>query len=382
MWIRLIILVDPGENEMKKAELEKRAQEETQGVMSLLKRQNQMLGQSLVNLDHFLFLNKNISKLHFDDISKILAEKLPFILSIRYFTLFLYDRNKRILNLACHNHPHLDPGLSIPLEKSGVMHDALMQRRYILEVDFTRSKYFKGKKNPLFRNDFFVCVPLMIENEIIGVINLNDSEKGTFSVEDLDFVLTVIEFISLSISNALLHEKTEILSVTDGLTQLNNHRQMQIILKSEFIRSKRYNAPLSLVMMDVDHFKKVNDTYGHQIGDKILVALAVAITRVCRANDSAARYGGEEFLLILPETTIAGANRIAERIRKEFSRNEFLENGERFKVTVSCGVTELDKEHMISPADLIQVADKALYQAKQGGRNRTVTGKWNANAGD
>ncbi len=382
MWIRLIILVGLGENEMKKAEFEKKAREESQRVMDLLKRQNQMLGQSLVNLDHFLFLNKNISKLHFDDIRKILVEKLPFILSIRYFTLFLYDSNKRMLNLACHNHPHLDTDMSISLEKYGAMRDALLQRRYILETDFTRSKYFKGKKNPLFRNDFFVCVPLMIENEIIGIINLNDSEKGTFSMEDLDFVLTVIEFISLSISNALLHEKTETLSVTDGLTLLNNHRQMQIILKSEFIRSKRYNAPLSLVMMDVDHFKKVNDTYGHQIGDKILVALAAAITRVCRSNDSAARYGGEEFLLILPETSIAGANRIAERIRKEFSRNEFLENGERFKVTISCGVTQLDKEHMDSPADLIQVADKALYQAKQEGRNRTVTGEWSENAGD
>ena len=367
---------------MKKAELEKKTREETQEIMDLLKRQNQMLGQSLVNLDHFLFLNKNISKLHFDDIKKILVEKLPFILSIRHFTLFLYDSNKRTLNLSCHNHPHLDPDLSIPLEKSGVMHDSLMQRRYILEPDFTRSKYFKGKKNPLFRNDFFVCIPLMIENEIIGIINLNDSEKGTFSVEDLDFVLTVIEFISLSISNALLHKKTETLSVTDGLTLLNNHRQMQIILKSEFIRSKRYSAPLSLVMMDVDHFKKINDAYGHQSGDGILVALAAAITRVCRSNDSAARYGGEEFVLILPETPMAGANQIAERIRKEFSRHEFLENGERFKVTISCGVAELDKEHMDSPADLIQVADKALYQAKQGGRNRTVTGEWSEHAGD
>ena len=166
---------------MKKAELEKKIKEETQEIMGLLKRQNQMLGQSLVNMDHFLFLNKNISRLHFDDIKKILVEKLPFILSIRHFTLFLYDNNKRTLNLACHNHPHLDPDLSIPLGKSGVMHDSLMQRRYILEPDFTRSKYFKGKKNPLFKDDFFVCVPLMIENEIIGIINLNDSEKGTFS---------------------------------------------------------------------------------------------------------------------------------------------------------------------------------------------------------
>jgi len=349
-------------------------------VRDLLQRQNEMLGQSVLELDHFLYLHKSISRLHFEDIKEVLVEKLPYILSVRHFTLFLYDSNKRLLKLACHNHPNIPEDLTLKLNDSGVMKDALLQGRFILEPDFARSKYFKGKRNPLFRDSFLVCIPLMIENEIIGVVNLNDNEKGTFGAGDLDFVLNVVEFISLSISNALLHEKTKTLSVTDGLTQLYNHRQLQNILKSEFNRSRRYQSPLSLVMIDVDHFKKINDTYGHQIGDEVLVALANVIQRVCRSNDTAARYGGEEFVLLLPETSIQGAVYIAERIRKTFAEQNFQEDGNDFKVTISCGVAELNLDKMKTPAELIQAADRALYQAKDEGRDRTVQGNGNESA--
>jgi len=354
--------------------LEQRREEEIRQVSGLLKQQNALLGQSLLNLDHFLYLHKSISRLNLKDIKQVLIDKLPHILSIRWFSMFLYNKNKRQLVLSCHNHPDLEEGASFSLKDSGVMYEALTQGRYILEPDFSKSKYFKGKRNPLFTNEFFVCIPLMIENQIIGVMNLNDNEKGSFSVNDLDFVLNVMEFVSLSISNALLHEKTELLSVTDGLTALSNHQQMQLNLKSEFERSRRYTSPLSVVMMDVDHFKKVNDSYGHQTGDEILVELAAVISRVCRSNDSAARYGGEEFFLILPETPIHGAQLIAERIRNEIGGHRFHSNGNMFNVTISCGVAALDLERMNAAADLIHVADRALYRAKKGGRNRTCLG--------
>lgn len=348
--------------------------QEKQVVNELLKRQNALLGQSLINLDHFLYLHKSISRLNLKDIQEALIDKLPHILSIRWFTLFLYNPAKKSLELTCHNHPDLPEELVLSLQESQVMQEALSQGRYILEPDFTKSRYFRGKRNPLFRNNFFVCIPLMIENQIIGVINLNDNEKGSFSVNDLDYVLNVMEFVSLSVSNALLYEKTQLLSVTDGLTMLNNHQQMQKILKSEFERSRRYASPLSVVMMDVDHFKEINDTHGHQAGDEILVELAGVISRICRANDSAARYGGEEFLLILPETHLQGAELIAERIRKEIAGQTFASNGDRFRVTISCGVAELDLASMKSAADLIHVVDRAMYRAKRQGRNRTCLG--------
>jgi len=127
-------------------------------------------------------------------------------------------------------------------------------------------------------------------------------------------------------------------------------------------------------MMDIDHFKNVNDTYGHQKGDDILLDFASTMKKFCRSNDVAARYGGEEFVLVLPETKVKGAVYIAERIREEMASQTFQHKGTDFKVTVSCGIAEFDSNLIKSPADLIKVADEALYKAKHEGRNRTVVG--------
>lgn len=348
---------------------------ETRQVLELLKQQKSMLGQSLVSLDQFLYLHKSISRLHLEDIKPVLIEKLPYILGIRYFSLFLYNANLKELSLACSNHLDMTKKVNFKVSESGVMQDALHQKRYIFEPDFTTSKYYKGKKNPLFQNNFFLCVPLMIENQIIGVINVNDSEKGFLSVSDMDYILNVMEFVALSLSNALLHEKTEVLSVTDGLTQLFDHRQMMHVLEKEFERSRRYQSPLSIVMMDIDHFKKINDTYGHQKGDEVLVTLASVLNRMCRSNDTAARYGGEEFVVILPETRKEGAAIIADRIRNAMAQKRFHTASEEFTVTLSCGIAEVNLATVSTPSDLIHVADRALYQAKQEGRDRMILGE-------
>ncbi len=358
---------------METVKREKLKQSEMYLINGLHKKQNQMLGNSLLQLDQLLYLQKSISLLDFEEIKKVIVAKLPYILDVRYFTLFLYDKGKRRLNLTCHNHPNLESGLSIYLDESGPMKDALEEGRYILETNFSTSKYFNGKKNPLFNNQFFVCAPLMIENEIVGVLNLNDNEKGVFNVGDLDYVLTVTELLSLSISNALLFERVETLSLTDGLTNLNNHQHMQSVLKNECVRSQRYKSPLSVVMLDVDHFKNVNDSFGHAKGDEVLIDVAQILKEVCRSNDIAARYGGEEFVLILPETGKEGAFQIAERIRMRVASHPFVHEGRPFNVTISCGVTEYD-EITMNPAKLLDLADQALYEAKQSGRNRTVCG--------
>ena len=343
-------------------------------VQSVLKKQNTMLGDSLLHLNNLLYLHKSISLLDFKEIKKALIEKLPHILSIQHFTLFLYDKIKKQLILTCHNHQNLPEQMTLSPDDSDVMRDVLVNGRYILELDFFKSKYFKGKRNPLYHQPFFVSLPLMMENEILGILNLNDNEKGYFTINDLDFILNISEFISLSISNSLLYAKTETLSITDGLTGLFNRQYMQHMLEAECVRSRRYTSPLSLVIMDVDHFKKVNDTYGHQKGDEILRELACMMKRFCRSNDVPARYGGEEFLLILPETKLSGAIQIAERIRLEMENHRFLHEGKEFHVTISCGVAEFDKERLNTPIQLVNCADNALYTAKHQGRNLTISG--------
>ena len=319
-------------------------------------------------------LHKAISLLSLEQISSVLIDRLPSVFSIDYFTLFLYDQDKRKLNLMCHNHPEIESSFSISLSSSPIMEAAVLRGQYIREQDFSTSSYYRGADNPLFKKGYFVSIPLMIEKEVVGVLNINDVDQDSFNVGDLGFILNLSELIAMSISNAVLYEQTKKLAVTDGLTGISNRPNMEQSLLSEFGRSMRYNSPLSVVLLDVDHFKDVNDSYGHQKGDEILVTFASVLKKFCRANDTAARYGGEEFLMILPQSNAQGAFKIAERVREEIMKMSFVGNDSKFSVTTSCGVAELNRDYMKSADQLISVADHAMYEAKNSGRNKTIIG--------
>ena len=318
--------------------------------------------------------HKAISLLSLEEISAVLVDRLPSILSIHFFTLFLYDKDKRMLNLMCHNRPDIESSFSLSLSSSLIMESAVLSGQYILGQRFKDSKYYRGSNNKFFKKDFFVTIPLKIEKEIVGVLNINDGEQDSFEESSLEMVLDISDFISMSVSNAILYEQTKQLAVTDGLTGISNRPNMEQALQNEFERSMRYGAPLSVVLLDVDHFKGVNDTYGHQKGDEILVAIASLLKKVCRANDIAARYGGEEFLMILPQSNAQGAFKIAERLREEMMKMNFTGNETNFSVTTSCGVAELDRDFIKNTDQLIAMADHALYDAKTGGRNKTIIG--------
>ena len=319
-------------------------------------------------------LHKAISLLSLEGISVVLVNRLPSVFSIDYFTLFLYDQDKRKLNLMCHNHPEIESSFSIPLSSSPIMEAAILSCQSIREQDFSTSSYYRGADNPLFKKGYFVSIPLMIEKEVVGVLNINDVDQDPFDVNDLDFILNLSEFIAMSISNAVLYEQTNKLAVTDGLTGISNRTNMEQSLLNEFGRSMRYNSPLSIVLLDVDHFKDVNDSYGHQKGDEILVTFASILKKFCRANDIAARYGGEEFLMILPQSNSQGAFKIAERVREEIMKMSFVGNDSKFSVTTSCGVAELNRDYMKNTDQLINMADNAMYEAKNSGRNKTIIG--------
>ena len=318
--------------------------------------------------------HKAISLLSLEEISAVLVDRLPSILSIHFFTLFLYDKDKRMLNLMCHNRPDIESSFSLSLSSSLIMESAVLSGQYILGQRFKDSKYYRGSNNKFFKKDFFVTIPLKIEKEIVGVLNINDGEQDSFEESSLEMVLDISDFISMSVSNAILYEQTKQLAVTDGLTGISNRPNMEQALQNEFERSMRYGAPLSVVLLDVDHFKGVNDTYGHQKGDEILVAIASLLKKVCRANDIAARYGGEEFLMILPQSNAQGAFKISERVREEMMKLNFTGNESNFSVTTSCGVAELDRDFIKNTDQLVAIADHALYEAKNSGRNKTIIG--------
>lgn len=166
-------------------------------------------------------------------------------------------------------------------------------------------------------------------------------------------------------SNQMLLE----LSHTDPLTGLNNRRFMMEGLRKEFERSERKNAPLSMIMIDIDHFKTINDNYGHQKGDAVLRDLARLLKKHLREYDTAARYGGEEFALILPETGMPEAGQVAERLRQA-TEELIFEDVNDLRMTASFGIASTQAETVQSVDDLIREADYALYNAKRGGRNR------------
>jgi diguanylate cyclase (GGDEF)-like protein len=163
-------------------------------------------------------------------------------------------------------------------------------------------------------------------------------------------------------------EKLQKLAVTDGLTKLYNSRSFYSQLETEVDRFNRYKHPLALLLLDLDHFKDYNDTYGHLEGDKVLVRFSQIIKSCLRANDTAYRYGGEEFTVILPETGGEEAGTVAQRIRSALETERFSPvNGKEVKITISIGVTEYQPKEELST--FIQRADKAMYRSKQKGRN-------------
>ena len=181
-----------------------------------------------------------------------------------------------------------------------------------------------------------------------------------------------VEMIQNSVQQSKEVETLKQQVVRDSMTQLFNHQHFRQLLQSEIARAERYKRPLSLIFGDIDHFKAINDTYGHLAGDRVIKALATKIRRETRESDHAARYGGEEFAIILTETTSEGAKVIAERLRSEIELMEIIFEDQSIAVTLSFGIASMSDNAGTGIDDLIGRADKALYQAKAEGRNRCI----------
>lgn len=237
----------------------------------------------------------------------------------------------------------------------------------ILHPQFTKKARIKD-----YSKLKYLYLPFIVDKKIIGMIHLTRYTSKPFSSKEL---MTTSQFTGIfitSIKNAFIHRKTEKLAYTDPLTGLYNHRYFQESLEDEVLRSKRYNKPLSLILIDVDYFKKFNDTYGHLVGDKVLVHCANIFKTTTREKiDIVARYGGEEFAITLPETKLEGAISLSERIRTTIEKTPIENNGKEIFITVSLGVASTSVTNINNKMELILAADKALYKAKMHGRNRT-----------
>ena len=223
-----------------------------------------------------------------------------------------------------------------------------------------------------------MALPFPLDETKMGVFLLRRTiDTPKFDAADVEFASTVVKSGVAAIQRAHAIENTradnhrlEALAQTDPLTQLVNRRALTVRLVTEMERVRRYNAPLAMLLLDLDHFKLVNDTYGHLAGDDVLFGVATLLQRAVRAVDTVARYGGEEFVMVLPETGKQGAIAFAERVREKLAMHRFtIAGGEEIHITGSIGVATYPSQGLESVEDLFRAADSALYRAKGSGRN-------------
>jgi two-component system cell cycle response regulator len=213
--------------------------------------------------------------------------------------------------------------------------------------------------------------PLTAGTRVLGTLVAGASARAIIESEGRQRLDDLATLVAGACSRALALEEVSRLALSDGLTGLANRRQLDILAQHAFRDAVRYVRPISVLMTDVDHFKKVNDTHGHSVGDEVLKSVAAVLREEARAADVVGRYGGEEFVVVLGDTDTKGAVIVAERIRKRLESSEMKTSAGVVRVTLSLGIATYPK-HRSTLAELLQAADEALYLAKSQGRNRVV----------
>jgi diguanylate cyclase (GGDEF)-like protein len=276
--------------------------------------------------------------------------------------LYLFTESRTLLNVAAAWGGHADAGSFMPEECWAVRRgQAHLARR--------------GELNPMCAHvdasvDSHLCVPLMAQGEMLGILHLGCAPQDAGHEARQALAKRLAGHLGLALGNLRLRESLKNLSIRDPLTGLFNRRYLVETLEREFYRARRAAAPLAIIMIDADHFKRFNDTFGHEAGDAVLRELGAFLKSSVRAEDIACRYGGEEFCLVLPQMSRDGARERAEAIRQGVARLDIKSGGKALgPVTLSLGVASYPDDADTGEAVLAS-ADAALYQAKQRGRNR------------
>ena len=247
-------------------------------------------------------------------------------------------------------------------EKNALIQHMIKNKKYlVINRKTILEKY--GLKNDITD---LISIPLIIENDLIGIINIENIEP---SRENIDKLLILSTQFTIELKKIKLYEEVQRLAITDGLTGVYSRRYFARRFEEEIQRSKDHNLNLTLLMVDIDQFKRYNDKYGHLIGDVVLKELASILVDDLREIDMVCRYGGEEFTLLLPDTDKVGGSRAAERIRERIEATSFAAYQEETSVTISIGVSTYPSDGLDSEA-LIEASDQVLLKAKREGRNR------------
>jgi len=329
---------------------------------------------SISLLEQITPLARQINCLDIDRIADICIKHILKLVRVRFASLYILDETNNILHLHKHNHPFLiNKIVSMNQNPPSPMIIAVRSKQLIFIGDIdTHKKPIIRKSQRAFLGNYktnnCVIAPLICQDRVVGALNLADKiEGGGFGREDIALIELFSQLVGASIGNIKLFEKIQRQAATDGLTGLANHKTFYEILERELWRSRRHGGQISLIMVDIDNLKKINDVYGHRAGDKVIREISRKIKESIRQIDTAARYGGDEFVVILPNTPLSDAVVVAERMVESVANCPATWHKEQIGLSISVGLGQYDAN--TNPEDITSRSDKALYTAKQAGKN-------------
>ncbi|HEX7556884.1 MAG TPA: diguanylate cyclase, partial [Leptolinea sp.] len=308
---------------------------------------------------------------------RILETAVEAIPSAQKGLLFLYDSQNHIFTLRA-QFGFKDPNVfTIRLNShEGMAGKVASEKRAHLFHNVVKNRIvnFSQQKQDITGQGSWIVAPLLQHGKIFGVIELGAVEADAFSANDLKVLVSFADTVTAAIQNAQLHTEIQQIAITDALTGLFNRRGFIELGQREIQRTLRTSAPLSIMLIDVDFLKKINDEFGHAMGDKVLQEVANCCRNTFRQIDLISRYGGDEFVILLPETPLVHSREAAERLRKLIGKQTITIQNSKIHLSISIGVAEFEKE-VLTVTDFIELADKALYIAKRKGRNSITI--WN-----
>lgn len=324
--------------------------------------------QSLYDIGLKLTSSENLDRL-----TSIIVEYATLLTSTPAGSITMFDEKAGEMTLAAAKgfSKNFQRRMRWKLRRSGLTSSILNQTNPLVIFDVHNYPNFD---NPVMLKEgvaSLMAVPLISEGKIMGILYVDDFKPRNFTPRETSILALLSKIAAMALDKTKLLERARLMAITDELTGLYNHRHFLQQLSLEIERTKRYERPLSLIMIDIDYFKHYNDTNGHLKGNDLLRELGRILHNYSRGVDIVARYGGEEFSIIMPETDRNKAKRLAERLRKTMEAHEFefREKQPGGRVTMSIGVASYP-ENAPSAFELVEKADKALYRAKEAGRNK------------
>jgi diguanylate cyclase (GGDEF)-like protein len=309
------------------------------------------------------------STLNLEELLNVIMEKISLLLQSRNWSLALIDESNGdlVFEIAVSPAGSLLKGMRLAVGE-GIAGWVAANGQPLLVPDVQADPRFARRIDATvaFCTHSVIAVPMRSRNRVLGVMELvNSVGEGTFSQDDLEILTIIADYAAIAIENARNFEKIRQLTITDELTGLFNGRHLHHLIGHEVERCKRYGGQLSLVFIDLDRFKQVNDTRGHLIGSRLLSEIGAFIRERIRKVDMAARYGGDEFIILLPATDKKGAFIMASKLHQQLQAHRFLaDEGEGTHVTASFGLANFPADAE-TKEDLIRLADMAMYRAKE-----------------